>query len=49
MQADYVLGKWLKEEEPQVKKKIDICVEAIEAFATVGIAHAMNKYNNLEI
>jgi PTH1 family peptidyl-tRNA hydrolase len=49
MQADFVLGKWQKEEEPFVKKKIDLCVEAIEAFATVGIHQAMNKFNNIEI
>jgi peptidyl-tRNA hydrolase, PTH1 family len=48
-QADFVLGKWAKEEEPVVKKKIETCVEAIEAFATAGIATAMNTYNNLEI
>ena len=49
MQSDFVLGKWFKEEEPQVKKKIDLCVEVIEGFATVGINHVMNKFNNVEI
>jgi PTH1 family peptidyl-tRNA hydrolase len=49
MQAAFVLSKWLKEEEPIVKKKIETCVEAIETFATAGTAIAMNKYNNLEI
>ena len=49
MQSDFVLGKWRKEEEPLVKKKIDLCVEVIEAFATAGINNAMNKYNNVEI
>jgi peptidyl-tRNA hydrolase, PTH1 family len=49
MQADFVLGKWVKEEEPTVKKKIDLCVEVIEGFATVGITQVMNKYNNVEI
>lgn len=49
LQADYVLGSWKKEEEPIVKKKIELCVEAIEAFATQGINTAMNKYNNVEI
>ncbi len=49
MQSDYVLGKWRKEEEPLVKQKIELCVEVIEAFATIGIANAMNKYNNVEI
>ncbi|HEY0039868.1 MAG TPA: aminoacyl-tRNA hydrolase [Flavisolibacter sp.] len=48
-QADFVLGKWLPEEEPLVKKKIDVCIEAIEAFATAGIQHVMNKFNNIEI
>ena len=48
-QSHFVLGKWLKEEEPLVKKKVDVCVEVIEAFATTGIAAVMSKYNNLEI
>ena len=49
MQSDFVLGKWRKEEEPLVKKKIDLSVEVIESFATAGIHNAMNKYNNVEI
>lgn len=48
-QVDFVLGKWGKEEEPVVQKKIEVSVEAIEAFATVGINTSMNKYNNLTI
>ena len=48
-QVDFVLGKWLKEEEPVVKKKIDLCVEVIETFATAGINTAMNNFNNVEI
>jgi PTH1 family peptidyl-tRNA hydrolase len=49
LQIDFVLGKWAKEEEALVKKKIDVCVEAIETIAAAGITQAMNKYNNLEI
>lgn len=49
MQSAFVLGKWQKEEEPLVKKKIDLSVEAIETFALAGISTAMNQYNNLEI
>jgi PTH1 family peptidyl-tRNA hydrolase len=49
MQSDYVLGKWNKEEEALVKKKIDLCVEVIETFSTAGINNAMNKYNKVEI
>jgi PTH1 family peptidyl-tRNA hydrolase len=48
MQADYVLGKWLKEEEPIVKLKIDKAVEVIETFAMAGITTAMNQVNNKE-
>ena len=48
MQADYVLGKWLKEEEPVVKLKIDKAVEVIETFATAGLTTAMNQVNNRE-
>ena len=49
MQPAFVLGKWNKEEEPAVKLKIEKSVEAIEAFATTGLANTMNNFNNLEI
>lgn len=48
-QVDYVLGKWTPEETPLVKKKIEICVEAIEMFGTSGLPSAMTKFNNMEI
>jgi len=47
-QVEFVLSKWLKEEEPLVKLKIDRSVEAIELFATTGIESAMNTINNIE-
>lgn len=47
-QADFVLGKWTKEEEPLVELKIKSAVEVIETFATQGIATAMNQVNNKE-
>lgn len=47
-QADFVLGKWLPEEEPMVKRKIDKCVAIIESFATVGLQGTMNAVNNLD-
>jgi peptidyl-tRNA hydrolase, PTH1 family len=46
MQSDFVLGKWRKEEEPLMKRKIDVAVEVIEAFAIQGITTAMNQINN---
>jgi peptidyl-tRNA hydrolase, PTH1 family len=48
MQADYVLGKWQKEEEAIVRLKIDKAVEAIEVFAIAGVTTAMNQVNNKE-
>ena len=49
MQSEFVLGKWDKQEEPVVQMKILKCVEVIEAFATIGLTNAMNKFNNVEI
>lgn len=48
LQADFVLGKWKKEEEPLVKLKLEKCVEVIEMFAAQGINTAMNQVNNKE-
>ena len=48
MQADYVLGKWHKEEEPVVRLKIDKAVTVIEIFAAAGVTTAMNEVNNKE-
>ncbi|MCW3116555.1 MAG: aminoacyl-tRNA hydrolase [Chitinophagaceae bacterium] len=45
-QADFVLGKWQKEEEPIVQYKIAKATEVIENFATRGINAAMNAVNN---
>ncbi|MBS1575757.1 MAG: aminoacyl-tRNA hydrolase [Bacteroidetes bacterium] len=47
-QADFVLGKWQKEEEPLVQYKIGKSVEVIETFAVLGVATAMNAVNNKE-
>jgi PTH1 family peptidyl-tRNA hydrolase len=49
MQSDFVLSKWLKEEEPIVQAKIQKAVDAIEGFATEGITAVMNKINKLEV
>ena len=48
LQADYVLSKWRKEEEPLVKLKIAKAVEVIESFATRGISLTMNDVNSTE-
>jgi len=47
MQVEFVLSKWLKEEVPIVKIKIDKSIEIIENFAAVGIDKTMSLVNNL--
>jgi PTH1 family peptidyl-tRNA hydrolase len=48
-QVEFVLSKWMPEEEPLVKLKIEKSIEAIENFSTIGIAATMTKINNLEL
>jgi peptidyl-tRNA hydrolase, PTH1 family len=45
MQADFVLSKWMPEEVPTVKLKIEGCVEIIENFATIGADRTMTLCN----
>ena len=47
MQADFVLGKWLKAEEPVVVFKIEKCIDIIESFIASGIDQTMSAFNNL--
>lgn len=49
MQANFVLGKWLKSELPTVALKIEKCVEVIESFVTIGIGQTMSTFNNITI
>lgn len=49
MQADFVLSKWLKAEEPLVLLKIEKCLEIMESFATAGIELTMTAFNNISI
>lgn len=44
-QAEYVLGKWDKNEEPLVQAAIEKAAEAVLAFGTIGIERTMNEYN----
>jgi PTH1 family peptidyl-tRNA hydrolase len=45
-QVDYVLGKWKPEEEILLQPRIDLAVEMIQAFATIGLQRTMSAYNN---
>lgn len=46
-QVDFVLGRWLPEEQPIVQQKIEKCAEVIESFATIGLEKTMSTINNL--
>lgn len=49
MQADFVLGKWMKTEAPAVLLKVEKCVEVIESFIVSGVQQTMTAYNALSI
>ena len=49
LQVEFVLGKWMPEELPLVRLKIEKSVEAIESFVGAGIERTMNLYNKLEL
>ncbi len=47
MQVEFVLSKWLPDEIPLVKIKIEKSIEIIENFSVIGIDKTMNSINNL--
>lgn len=44
-QVDYVLGKWTAKEREQLPEVIDLAVETIKGFGTIGIERTMNQFN----
>lgn len=44
-QVDYVLGEWSSEEQNVLPDIIKNATEAIKAFGTIGIQHAMSQHN----
>jgi PTH1 family peptidyl-tRNA hydrolase len=44
-QADYVLGKWTKEENLDLPARIDVATEFIKSFTTIGLAMTMTNWN----
>jgi PTH1 family peptidyl-tRNA hydrolase len=45
-QSDYVLGKWIKEEEEILIPRIKIATDIVKSFATIGIGLTMTNFNN---
>jgi len=46
MQVDFVLSRWLPEEIPLVRQKIETSIEVIESFASMGIDRTMSLVNS---
>ena len=49
MQVEYVLGRWHKEQEEIVSKKIERSAQAIEDFVFLGIDKTMESVNKFEL
>jgi len=47
-QVDFVLGRWLPEEQVVVDAKIKASCDAIESFVLAGLAYTMNMVNRME-
>lgn len=45
-QINYVLGEWTKEEQNTLTPRIELAINVIKSFATIGIDKTMNLYNN---
>jgi PTH1 family peptidyl-tRNA hydrolase len=45
-QVDYVLGQWTRDEEKNLIPRIDVAVEMIKSYATIGIGRTMTAFNN---
>lgn len=45
-QVDYVLGEWSDEEMKLLPARIDVAIEMIKGFATIGLQRTMSLYNN---
>lgn len=45
-QVDYVLGEWTSGEKKALPERIDVAIEAIKAFGTIGVERTMNFYNS---
>lgn len=44
-QVNYVLGQWSPEEKKLLPKQIDLAIDMIKSFGTLGVERTMNLYN----
>jgi PTH1 family peptidyl-tRNA hydrolase len=45
-QSDYVLGNWKPEELKILPERIDLAVDIIKSFCTIGVERTMTAFNN---
>ena len=45
-QVDFVLGEWSIEEEEALIERIELAIEIIKSFSTIGVQQTMNAYNS---
>ena len=45
-QVDYVLGPWSPEEKKILPQRINVALEMIKSFGTLGVERTMSRYNN---
>lgn len=45
-QVDYVLGQWTKDEEKIMIPRVDIAVEMLKSYTSIGIDLTMTSFNN---
>ncbi len=45
-QVDYVLGLWDDEERKALPARIEIAIQLIHSFVTIGLERTMNQFNN---
>jgi len=44
-QSNFVLGKWSSEELEKLEERLDVCIEFIKSFATIGVNLTMSALN----
>ncbi|MBN2166335.1 MAG: aminoacyl-tRNA hydrolase [Marinilabiliaceae bacterium] len=45
-QIEYVLGEWSKDEKDALKDRINIAIDMIKSFGTIGLQQTMTNFNN---
>jgi len=45
-QVDFVLGKWTEEEQKALPPRVDMAIDIIKSFGTIGVSRTMSAFNN---